>query len=268
MESSVNDTQRPQEECNAWYTRNRPDRRVLQGIRLAWAPNGWFDSEDPCTAGTPGWQGITCDPMYGINVLGIDLHNTLIEGDLAEVQFENLPHLETLVLSNNPGLQGVIPPGLGTLPNLTVLYLDQCALHGPIPESFGNSSIAAAALAAQEFAEALNATGQPPLPLALNLRGNWFNGSVPSFFQWMDARIFADNCLDYTSELTPPPSQRSQGTCASFYRQVEKDSPQRFVNPGAYPFRSDPRLPLQPPPGPQLFSESTLFRSAYSIYCC
>lgn len=247
MDAGVNISQRSEEECNEWYAVNRPDRRVVQGIRDLWQPDGWVDSEDPCTRGV--WEGIVCDPVFSTRVIEVDLNNTEIVGDMSAVQWNGLVHLEKLVLSNNVGLQGIIPPGLGNLVNLTMLYLDNCALHGPIPDTFVNSTVIALAVAQMKQAEfditpGVVSQGQPILdsPPALNFQSNWLNGTIPRSLQSLDPDVFRGNCL--AESLT---QQRAPAKCAKFYREVAETPPQPFNQPQAFPFQTDPRIPRAPP---------------------
>jgi hypothetical protein len=221
--------QRTPDECNEWYAQHRPDRRILESIRISWYPPGWMVSVDPCSK--HGWPGVTCDPVFGTGVVGLDFSNLDVVGDLSQGHLEQLQHLQTLSLSHNPGMQGSIPPGLGNLVNLTRLALDNCALSGPIPESLLQSNLAA--LATRPKSNFAPADGNNVTVLSLD--HNWLNGTLPAAFLSSPLVRYGENCL-----ADPIPNQRLPGDCVNFYTSVSTTP----VTPGFLP----PTFPYYPKP--------------------
>ncbi|KAL5180909.1 Receptor-like protein 35 [Glycine soja] len=67
----------------------------------------------------------------------LDLSSNCLQGELPS-SLSSLTQLETLNISNNFLLTGVIPPTLDHLKNLTLLSLDSNQIQGHIPEQLGN----------------------------------------------------------------------------------------------------------------------------------
>ncbi|KAL4189394.1 hypothetical protein AMTRI_Chr08g206840 [Amborella trichopoda] len=80
-----------------------------------------------------GWFGIQCSDEG--SVIEISLSNSNLEGTLGQFNFSLLCHLVHLDLSWN-SLQGMIPPDIGSLSNLTFLDLCHNELSGSIPNIF------------------------------------------------------------------------------------------------------------------------------------
>ncbi|XP_069148548.1 receptor-like protein 9DC3 [Solanum lycopersicum] len=136
----------------------------------------------------------------------LDLKVTNLEGVLAE-SFFLLPKLETLYLSNNyllkgvlpkihpsstlleldisyTGISGELPDSIGTLSSLTRLYLFGCQFSGRIPDSIGNlTQIRYLNFGNNHFTGSIPSTISKLKHLAvLTLSSNSFGGEIPSFF--------------------------------------------------------------------------------------
>ncbi|KAF8040829.1 hypothetical protein BT93_B2911 [Corymbia citriodora subsp. variegata] len=115
-------------------TTNAKDQTILLALKAQWqnTPPNWGKSSDPC--GLP-WDGVTCDSNSRVTGLGLSGMNIkgLLLGEIA-----GLTELTYLDLSLNKGLNGSIPPQLGSLQNLTILILAGCGLSGSIPDELGN----------------------------------------------------------------------------------------------------------------------------------
>ncbi|XXG40137.1 hypothetical protein AAC387_Pa01g0925 [Persea americana] len=101
----------------------------------------WNYSTDCCTK----WEGVACNSVgrvVNVSRLGLFsgddfITDTSMTGTLSS-SLANLSSLQILNLSNLKDLSGPIPPQLGSLINLTHLYLDSNALTGQIPSTFQN----------------------------------------------------------------------------------------------------------------------------------
>ncbi|CAN6466045.1 unnamed protein product [Victoria cruziana] len=102
---------------------------VLKGD-LQNTPTSW-EKNDPCDA---PWDGVTCNNG---RVIGLTLASMNLEGTIA-TDIGSLAQLQTLDLSNNPGISGPIPSSIGYLSNLTRLMLLACSFTGSIPSTIGN----------------------------------------------------------------------------------------------------------------------------------
>ncbi|KAI6698763.1 hypothetical protein NL676_018882 [Syzygium grande] len=117
--------------CSATST---DDLAVLLALKTQWqsTPPNWGKSNDPC--GLP-WDGVTCD--NDSRVTGLKLSGMNIKGQL-QSEIAGLTELTSLDLSLNKGLNGSIPPQLGSLQNLTTLILAGSSFSGSIPDELGN----------------------------------------------------------------------------------------------------------------------------------
>ncbi|XP_056172231.1 leucine-rich repeat receptor protein kinase HPCA1-like [Syzygium oleosum] len=115
-------------------TTNTDDLTVLSALKAQWqsTPPNWGKSNDPC--GLP-WDGVTCD--NDSRVTGLKLSGMNIKGQLHS-EIVGLTELTSLDLSLNKGLNGSIPPQLGSLQNLTILILAGSSFSGSIPDELSN----------------------------------------------------------------------------------------------------------------------------------
>ncbi|KAG8096119.1 hypothetical protein GUJ93_ZPchr0013g36458 [Zizania palustris] len=107
---------------------------VLRALMDQWqnAPPSWGQSEDPC--GNSPWDGVVC----GSNrVISIKISTMGIKGVLA-ADIGQLTELQSLDLSFNKDLGGVLTPNIGNLKQLTTLILAGCSFHGNIPDELGS----------------------------------------------------------------------------------------------------------------------------------
>ncbi|KAL5210458.1 hypothetical protein ABZP36_006081 [Zizania latifolia] len=110
------------------------DTSVLRALMDQWqnAPPSWGQSEDPC--GNSPWDGVVC----GSNrVISIKISTMGIKGVLA-ADIGQLTELQSLDLSFNKDLGGVLTPNIGNLKQLTTLILAGCSFHGNIPDELGS----------------------------------------------------------------------------------------------------------------------------------
>ncbi|TVU47201.1 hypothetical protein EJB05_06792 [Eragrostis curvula] len=115
-------------------TTDSQDTSVLRALMDQWqnAPPTWGQSDDPC--GDSPWEGVTCD---GSKVISIKLSTMGIKGGLA-ADIGQLSDLQSLDLSFNKDLGGVLTPTIGNLKQLTTLILAGCSFHGTIPDELGS----------------------------------------------------------------------------------------------------------------------------------
>ncbi|KAL6649859.1 hypothetical protein ACP70R_014083 [Stipagrostis hirtigluma subsp. patula] len=110
------------------------DTSVLRALMDQWqnAPPTWGQSDDPC--GDSPWEGVTCSDN---KVISIKLSTMGIKGVLA-ADIGQLSELQSLDLSFNKDLGGVLTPTIGNLKQLTTLILAGCSFHGTIPDELGS----------------------------------------------------------------------------------------------------------------------------------
>ncbi|CAN6289563.1 unnamed protein product [Urochloa humidicola] len=114
-------------------TTDTQDTSVLRALMDQWqnAPPTWGQSDDPC--GDSPWDGVTCADN---KVISIKLSTMGIKGVLA-ADIGQLSDLQSLDLSFNNDLGGVLTPTIGNLKQLTTLILAGCSFHGTIPDELG-----------------------------------------------------------------------------------------------------------------------------------
>ncbi|XP_024357802.1 leucine-rich repeat receptor protein kinase HPCA1 isoform X1 [Physcomitrium patens] len=109
------------------------DARVMVKLQQTWGSvlTTWTGN-DPCG---DKWVGTLCDANTN-QVIYMTLINLGLEGEIPP-EIGSLPALSNLDLSFNDKLKGSIPSELGNLQNLKLLSLQQCSLTGFIPASLG-----------------------------------------------------------------------------------------------------------------------------------
>ncbi|KZV43706.1 putative leucine-rich repeat receptor-like protein kinase-like [Dorcoceras hygrometricum] len=140
------------------------DLAALNALKTSWKnlPPNWVGA-DPCGR---KWDGVNCTDT---RVTSLMLAGTGLEGsDFSDIS--SLTGLQSLDLSNNIGLKGILPSSIGNLKSLTILILVGCSFFGPIPDSIGSL----------------------PQLVFLSLNSNSFTGSIPhsignlSRLSWLD----------------------------------------------------------------------------------
>ncbi|KAI3496585.1 hypothetical protein L1887_38950 [Cichorium endivia] len=156
-------------------TAQNGDSAAMQALKEAWqntTPPSWNEGSDPC-----GWEGIICT---NFRVTQIYLPSMQLIGGLPG-DIGQLPELQILALSYNPGLTGSLTPAIGKLSKLTNLVLVGCSFSGPIPDTIGNlQRLIILSLNANRF------TGSIPPSIGnlknlywLDLTDNQLTGSIP-----------------------------------------------------------------------------------------
>ncbi|KAF7049105.1 hypothetical protein CFC21_057706 [Triticum aestivum] len=110
------------------------DTSVLRALMDQWqnSPPTWGQSDDPC--GDSPWDGVTCSNN---RVISIKVSTMGIKGVLA-ADIGQLTELQSLDLSFNNDLGGVLTPTIGNLKQLATLILAGCSFHGNIPDELGS----------------------------------------------------------------------------------------------------------------------------------
>uniref|UniRef100_M8D3Z8 non-specific serine/threonine protein kinase n=1 Tax=Aegilops tauschii TaxID=37682 RepID=M8D3Z8_AEGTA len=110
------------------------DTSVLRALMDQWqnSPPTWGQSDDPC--GVSPWDGVTCS---NDRVISIKVSTMGIKGLLA-ADIGQLTELQSLDLSFNKDLGGVLTPTIGNLKQLATLILAGCSFHGNIPDELGS----------------------------------------------------------------------------------------------------------------------------------
>ncbi|EEC75182.1 hypothetical protein OsI_11410 [Oryza sativa Indica Group] len=110
------------------------DTSVLRALMDQWqnAPPTWGQSDDPCSDSP--WDGVVCSNN---RVISIKISTMGIKGVLA-ADIGQLTELQSLDMSFNKDLGGVLTPNIGNLKQLTTLILAGCSFHGNIPDELGS----------------------------------------------------------------------------------------------------------------------------------
>lgn len=126
-----------------------------------------------------GWLGVRCDATQ-TTVTRIDLPVIGLSGSLPP-ELGDLVNLTVLYLPSNQ-IGGIIPPELGNLRNLTLLYLAYNALTGTIPPELGNlSNLDALWLAENQLTGSIPASiGSLGNLRQLALASNELSGPIPA----------------------------------------------------------------------------------------
>ena len=166
-----------------------PDRAALVAFFNATDGPNWVNSENWLTdAPLDYWYGVETDDTGRVVVLSLagnldnwpDVTPHGLEGPIPP-EIGSLGHLERLVLDNN-ALTGPIPAEIGNLGNLKRLYLNSNGLTGPVPVQLGG-------LASLErlYLDNNDLTGPIPTELGnlgnlkrLYLNSNGLTGSIPT----------------------------------------------------------------------------------------
>lgn len=151
------------------------DLSALNSLKSNWknTPPNWTGS-DPCGG---GWEGIECtgSRITSIVLSGMGLSGTLT-GDIG-----NFPELQTLDLSQNNGLTGILPSAIVNLKKLQNLFLVDCNFNGPIPDEIGSlTQLVSLSLASNNFNGPIPPSiGKMTNLFLLDLTDNKLSGTIP-----------------------------------------------------------------------------------------
>lgn len=151
------------------------DLSALNSLKSNWknTPPTWIGS-DPCGG---GWEGIWCtgSRITSIVLSGMGLSGTLT-GDIG-----NFPELQTLDLSQNNGLTGILPSAIVNLKKLENLFLVDCNFNGPIPDGIGSlTQLVSLSLASNNFNGPIPPSiGKMSNLSLLDLTDNKLSGTIP-----------------------------------------------------------------------------------------
>lgn len=151
------------------------DLSALNSLKSNWknTPPNWTGS-DPCGG---GWEGIECtgSRITSIVLSGMGLSGTLT-GDIG-----NFPELQTLDLSQNNGLTGILPSAIVNLKKLQNLFLVDCNFNGPIPDEIGSlTQLVSLSLASNNFTGPIPPSiGKMSNLFLLDLTDNKLSGTIP-----------------------------------------------------------------------------------------
>ncbi|OEL31342.1 putative leucine-rich repeat receptor-like protein kinase [Dichanthelium oligosanthes] len=152
------------------------DTSVLRALMDQWqnAPPTWGQSDDPC--GDSPWEGVTC---ANNKVISIKLSTMGIKGVLA-ADIGQLSDLQSLDLSFNKDLGGVLTPTIGNLKQLTTLILAGCSFHGTIPDELGSlPKLSYMALNSNQFSGKIPASLGNLSSLYCHFNKNQLSGPIP-----------------------------------------------------------------------------------------
>ncbi|XP_051181343.1 leucine-rich repeat receptor protein kinase HPCA1 [Lolium perenne] len=153
------------------------DTSVLRALMDQWqnAPPTWGQSDDPC--GDTPWDGVTCSNN---KVISIKVSTMGIKGVLP-ADIGQLTDLQSLDLSFNKDLGGVLTPTIGNLKQLTTLILAGCSFHGNIPDELGSlPKLSYMALNSNQFSGKIPASlGNLSSLYWFDIADNQLTGSLP-----------------------------------------------------------------------------------------
>ncbi|KAG6778400.1 hypothetical protein POTOM_018262 [Populus tomentosa] len=151
------------------------DLSALNSLKSNWknTPPNWT-GYDPCGG---GWEGIGCtgSRITSIVLSGMGLSGTLT-GDIG-----NFSELQTLDLSQNNGLTGILPSAIVNLKKLQNLFLVDCNFNGPIPDEIGSlTQLVSLSLASNNFNGPIPPSiGKMSNLFLLDLTDNKLSGTIP-----------------------------------------------------------------------------------------
>ncbi|KAJ0985203.1 hypothetical protein J5N97_003559 [Dioscorea zingiberensis] len=145
------------------------------------ALRNWIQGSSPCIGNKANWTGIICGD--GV-VLGLQLENMSLSGNLSLNELTNLSGLRTLSFKNNSF--GGYLPDMGKLGSLRSIYLAMNKLSGQIPDGAfqGVGALRKVHFYANGFTGPIpsSLTGLQRL-VELRLDNNKFSGSIPDLEQ-------------------------------------------------------------------------------------
>ncbi|KAK9669756.1 hypothetical protein RND81_13G152500 [Saponaria officinalis] len=149
---------------------------ALTALKQLWknVPPTWDSFGDPCGQ---NWEGIECN---GSRVISITLSSLGLKGILSG-DIQELSELQTLDLSYNKGLSGVLPPAIGKLTKLTNLILTGCSFSGKLPDTLGSlTELVFLSLNSNSFSGTIpNTIGKLSKLYWFDLAENKLSGTIP-----------------------------------------------------------------------------------------
>jgi len=159
-----------------------------------WTNNtGWLATNTPCS-----WYGVTCSPG---NVSQLFLSNNQLNGPIPP-EIGNLSALELLWLWGNQ-LSSPIPPEIGNLAVLRTLNLSGNQLSGPVPPTIGElAALAVLSLSNNQLSGPIPPeVGSLAALTELYLSGNQLSGSIPP---WLGNLATLTVISLYNNQLSGP----------------------------------------------------------------
>ncbi|KNA07128.1 hypothetical protein SOVF_174740, partial [Spinacia oleracea] len=164
------------------------DKRALLEIKAYLGGNAsilstWSSQTDCCNK----WNGVLCKKIpktqiHRVNFLEISGYDEIV-GTIPST-LEKLPYLETLIFRLLPNLTGPIPPVIGKLTRLQLLFLNWDNLSGPIPHFLSRlTNLGVLSLNDNRFTGSIPAfLGKLPKLQGLDLQENQLIGQIPDTF--------------------------------------------------------------------------------------
>ncbi|KAF5183121.1 Leucine-rich repeat receptor protein kinase ems1 [Thalictrum thalictroides] len=198
-------------------------------------PSGMLSSWKSGTECCSAWFGVSCSSGYGKRVTSISLYGQLdnpksfLSGTISP-SLSKIRYLTDISLTNLRNITGTFPTFLYNLPDLSIVYIENNKLSGPLPVDIGKlfrlfafgvsgnrftgsipSSISQLTKLSQLKLDGNLFTGQIPDGIRemknltyLNLEKNQFSGKIPDFFTSLtDLRILSLGYNKLTGELPP-----------------------------------------------------------------
>ena len=170
--------------------------------------SGWWSSNYTTNGSSLshcGWPGIYCNDSGSVGWIDMDGVDVYVGDKFRKFNFSSFPNLEALNLYNT-GLQGSIPPEIGTLSKLTSLYLPANKLTGNLPLSLTNlTQLEVFSIYKNLFSGSIpDLLGNLKNLQALYLSRNAFSGTIPIAICLLTnlTNLIASN-NQFTGELPP-----------------------------------------------------------------
>lgn len=186
------------------------DRAALTALYEAAGGKNWSRQDKWLTnAPLDDWYGVQVSRFSG-RVTGLRLPRKNLKGKIPP-ELGNLTDLEVLWLTGNR-LEGNIPSELGNLKELRYLWLDHNRLTGPIPRELGNLTVRFLELQNNRLTGRIpaelgdigyvNGVGHRHTPVILNLAGNRLRGAIPGALgKLVDLQVLALERNRLTGEI-------------------------------------------------------------------
>ncbi|XP_021740843.1 polygalacturonase inhibitor 1-like [Chenopodium quinoa] len=133
------------------------------------------------------WSGVLCKKIPKTNIRRVNFLEISGSDEVVgtiPTTLDKLPYLETLILRLLPNLTGPIPPVIGKLTRLKLLFLNWDNLSGPIPNFLSHlTHLESLSLNNNQFTGSIPAyLGRIPNLKGLDLQINQLTGKIPDTF--------------------------------------------------------------------------------------
>eukprot|EP00903_Cladosiphon_okamuranus_P012364 g11589.t3 len=200
------------------------DVQALEALFRSTGGENWKKKANWATdAELSTWDGVKVDEDGRVVELSISLNYHLLQGSIPEA-LGSLANITVLYLTDNQ-LTGPIPEALGSLANLEKLSLSGNQLRGPIPEALGSlANLEKLSLSGNQLRGPIpEALGSLANLEKLSLSGNQLRGTVPLSvwkLPWITKMDLAGNLLTHFTD--PDDKTASTGVVLNCIERLER----------------------------------------------